>query len=335
MILNIVGDESLSETLRATTAAELYLHARKYANHQRFHEILQHPDASLSVKSYISISLTDDGIKCLDFGNDITAAIERVASATCLKKSWSSMIHMFALSSVLDRVIWSVYPETNKAIRPLYHGEIKPLEHQDNASISPIYLMWSRDGNLDNRFGSLFEPNHFVPLIKKNIREDEFDSDDDLILSVDDSVFVTNATQCLKPDELSEAHKASLELQVKDAEPTQSCKPANKTSKEEKGPPSIKLQPEAIDKSSGCYPTNEPIKAHEHHLLSDTENNISNVRSQEQGGLETKQDNNLACLATADEPTFPYENPPVLMMTNKPKATIDTDEGFSKLMNLG
>ena len=29
----------------------------------------------------------------------------------------------------------------------------------------PIYILWSRDGNLDNRSGAVYQPNHFVPLV--------------------------------------------------------------------------------------------------------------------------------------------------------------------------
>ena len=31
-----------------------------------------------------------------------------------------------------------------------------------------MYILWSRDGNLDNKSGSVFTPNHFVPLIEQS-----------------------------------------------------------------------------------------------------------------------------------------------------------------------
>ena len=99
------------------------------------------------------------------------------------------MIHMFALSSILGRVIYSLYPETNKAIRPFDHCQILPVGNPEINKSSRLYIMWSRDGNLDNRHGSPFEPNHFVPLLKRDIAYG-FDSDDDLILSVDESAFL-------------------------------------------------------------------------------------------------------------------------------------------------
>jgi hypothetical protein len=46
--------------------------------------------------------------------------------------------------------------------------------------------MRTRDGNLDNRKGSVFEPNHFVPLLEDLFSEPDFDDDgvDDLLLSL-------------------------------------------------------------------------------------------------------------------------------------------------------
>ena len=64
------------------------------------------------------------------------------------------------------------------------------MRNLENKQSSPLYLMWSRDGNLDHRHGSLFEPNHFVPLLKRNMTYDGFESDDDLILSIEDSAFL-------------------------------------------------------------------------------------------------------------------------------------------------
>ena len=107
-------------------------------------------------KIYKSISLSDEGSQCFASTNDFSQAIHKIAVETCLKKSWSTMIHMFALSSALSRVVHSVYPETNKTIRSFYQSEIRPTGNLEYNDSLPVYLMLSRDGNLDNRLGSLF-----------------------------------------------------------------------------------------------------------------------------------------------------------------------------------
>lgn len=145
-------------------------------------------------KIYKNISLSDEGIQCFASTNDFSQAIQKIAVETCLKKSWSTMIHMFALSSALGRVVHSVYPETNKTIRSFYQREIRPTGNLEYNDSLPVYLMLSRDGNLDNRLGSLFWPNHFVPLLKRNMTDDRLDSDDDLVLSIGDFTFLQQAS---------------------------------------------------------------------------------------------------------------------------------------------
>lgn len=68
------------------------------------------------------------------------------------------------LATVIKRPIFSVYPNANLALRPLMHGLIHPRLCSP-ADASPVHIMWSRDGNLDNRPGAIFQPHHFVPLV--------------------------------------------------------------------------------------------------------------------------------------------------------------------------
>ena len=49
-------------------------------------------------------------------------------------------------------------------MRPLIHGLVHPRV-SSAADVLPIYILWSRDGNLDNRSGAVYQPNHFVPLV--------------------------------------------------------------------------------------------------------------------------------------------------------------------------
>lgn len=50
------------------------------------------------------------------------------------------------------------------------HGLVHPrLCASDD--VSPLHILWSRDGNLDNRRGAVFQPNHFVPLLYRKDSE--------------------------------------------------------------------------------------------------------------------------------------------------------------------
>ena len=90
--------------------------------------------------------------------------LKKQAEETCIKKTWAGLIHFMALSSVLRRGVFTVYPEASPAIRSLFHGLIHP--RQEVTSKDVLYIMFTRDSNLDSNPGSTFVPNHFCPLVK-------------------------------------------------------------------------------------------------------------------------------------------------------------------------
>ena len=63
----------------------------------------------------------------------------------------------------MEMTIESVYPIVNHGIRPLFHRIIN-LFHP-SVSNPGIGILWSRDGNLDNRRGFSNEAYHFVLLL--------------------------------------------------------------------------------------------------------------------------------------------------------------------------
>ena len=71
--------------------------------------------------------------------------------------------HISSLSSVLARPIFSTYPHCNTWIRDFLHHEKGP-RNSTLVSSEPLFLLWSRNGDLDNRAGTWFTTNHFVPL---------------------------------------------------------------------------------------------------------------------------------------------------------------------------
>ena len=96
--------------------------------------------------------------------------VKAEAAATSEDKVWSSLAHWMALATVIKTPIFSVYPNANIALRSLMHGLVHPRLSAP-AHVSPIYILWSRVGNLDNRQGAVFQPNHFVPLVCRDDSE--------------------------------------------------------------------------------------------------------------------------------------------------------------------
>lgn len=70
-----------------------------------------------------------------------------------------------ALASVIRRPIYSLYPEVNFRYRPLMQKLLNPREARMNGEVIPVFLLWSREGSLDNRPNAWFTPNHFVQVI--------------------------------------------------------------------------------------------------------------------------------------------------------------------------
>ena len=60
----------------------------------------------------------------------------------------------------------SVYPNVNHGIRPLLHRVINPFH--PSGSNPGIGILWSGNGNVDNRRGFSYEPNHFVLLLSEH-----------------------------------------------------------------------------------------------------------------------------------------------------------------------
>ena len=156
------GDESLNGTLRFLTACELFLNAEFYANHEKLSEA--NAECSYSEKTLFILMLTSAGEKEWQSTRRAVEAVKAEAMSASKDKVWSSLVHLMALSTVIKRPIFSVYPNTNPALRPLIRGLVHPRV-SSAADVLPIYILWSRDGNLDNRSGAVYQPNHFVPLV--------------------------------------------------------------------------------------------------------------------------------------------------------------------------
>lgn len=105
----------------------------------------------------------------MSLSSDVKSAENRLeclkqqAIETCFLGHWSSLIHFMALSSVLQISVHSVYPDVSPAARALCHGLIMPREPTEKNDT--MYIMFTRDGTLNNKKGTCFEPNHFCPLI--------------------------------------------------------------------------------------------------------------------------------------------------------------------------
>ena len=158
--LALVGDETQMSLLCLLVAAELILNSEFYTRHPR---ITLFSSADHDEEKLFSLCPTrdSDGVY-LSTNKSKEDAIWLEALVATTSKKWSGLFHIAALSSVIARPIFSAYPNCHTWIRDFLHSEICPRENM--VSLEPLFVLWSRDGNLDNRGGAWYAPNHFVPL---------------------------------------------------------------------------------------------------------------------------------------------------------------------------
>ena len=180
---HIQGSEALSISLRILTAAEIFTRASYYSQHPCFAEAANCTATGMrSVETLKIVALSSSVLNTSDDSTDlcIEEALKREAINTCFFTSisdihcfaYSTLFHVMALANVLNKPLFSVYPDANYGIRPLYHRIMYPEGTQRMQDMKPHMIMWTRDSNLDNRFGSIFEPNHFVPLFLSDSKDD-------------------------------------------------------------------------------------------------------------------------------------------------------------------
>ena len=160
--LALVGDETQMSLLRLLVAVELLLNCEFYIQHPRFTSF---SSADHQEDKLFSLCLTRESDKVyVDTNKSKEDAIWSEALIATKSKEWSGFFHIAALSTVIARPIFSAYPNCQTWIRDFLHSEICPREIQNIVPLEPLFVLWTRDGNLDNRRGAWYSPNHFVPL---------------------------------------------------------------------------------------------------------------------------------------------------------------------------
>ena len=165
------GNESLHVYLQMLTAIELYENAVFYTQHLKV----------LSVQSLLKVGedtlfrqiLSSNGTSSMNENASVpdfikfTAAIKDEAIGTCKLSEYAALVHIMALSSVIQYPIRSHYPDV-KAVIPSQPFDAVYFPRQSGSYSSSnelvVNVLWSCDGQLDNTPNRKFEPNHFVPL---------------------------------------------------------------------------------------------------------------------------------------------------------------------------
>ena len=152
------GMELYTSIFHLLLALELLLNTDYYIHHTRLTSFSNtdshHPNTLFS----LHLTTNSDQI----FHDKNCSREEAIWSEVCVASTsyeWSAFFRVAALSSVLSRPIFSAYPHCNTWIRDFLHCEIGP-RNPTLFSSEPLFLLWSREGNLENKAGAY----DFVPV---------------------------------------------------------------------------------------------------------------------------------------------------------------------------
>lgn len=146
------GHTGLSLELRARTVVEMLLHRHYY---------LQGMIDSKVMLQAVRYSLCSE--ESPEMTNLSSATLEAIfdadVKATCFPTSFSNVWHLYALASILERNIYSIYPMRNVKIRPYFNRVIRPRRCAHVTSM--LHIMWAGQPLTSH----LFRHQYFAPVV--------------------------------------------------------------------------------------------------------------------------------------------------------------------------
>uniref|UniRef100_A0A8C2V2N5 Vertnin n=1 Tax=Chinchilla lanigera TaxID=34839 RepID=A0A8C2V2N5_CHILA len=146
------GDAGLSLELRARTVVEMLLHRHYYLQGMIDSKVM------LQAVRYSLCSEESPEMTSLPPAT-LEAIFDADVKATCFPSSFSNVWHLYALASVLQRNIYSIYPMRNLKIRPYFNRVIRP-RRCDHVPCT-LHIMWAGQPLSSH----LFRHQYFAPVV--------------------------------------------------------------------------------------------------------------------------------------------------------------------------
>uniref|UniRef100_A0A3Q1H9I8 Vertnin n=1 Tax=Anabas testudineus TaxID=64144 RepID=A0A3Q1H9I8_ANATE len=151
----LVGHTGLSMELQVRTVVEMVLWKRYYLSGMI--------DSKMMLQAVRFSLCAEESEDMLNLPATVLEAIfDADVKASCFPGSYANMWHVYALASVLQFNIYSIYPMFNLKIRPYFNRLIRPRTWPKDSDPCTLHIMWS--GELQSE--SLFRPNYFVALVQ-------------------------------------------------------------------------------------------------------------------------------------------------------------------------
>ncbi|XP_072218221.1 vertnin [Leuresthes tenuis] len=155
----LVGNTGLSLELQVRTVVEMVLWKRYYLSGMI--------DSKMMLQAVRFSLCAEESEDMLNLPVTVLEAIfDADVNASCFPGSFTNMWHLYALSSVLQFNIYSIYPMFNLKIRPYFNRLIRPRTWPEDSEPQTIHIMWS--GELQSEL--LFRPNYFVALVQTGVQ---------------------------------------------------------------------------------------------------------------------------------------------------------------------
>ncbi|XP_006865592.1 PREDICTED: vertnin [Chrysochloris asiatica] len=146
------GDVGLSLELRARTVVEMLLHRHYYLQGMIDSKVM------LQAVRYSLCSEESPEMTSLPSAT-LEAIFDADVKATCFPNSFANVWHLYALASVLQRNIYSIYPLRNLKIRPYFNRVIRP--RRCDHIPSTLHIMWAGQPISSH----LFRHQYFAPVV--------------------------------------------------------------------------------------------------------------------------------------------------------------------------
>ena len=162
MSLVQVGNNSLMELLRILTSIELFFYADFYSQHPGFSSAVEENAEyfSQSINNLLPMSVSKE---CLDTGCMKDDLVRQEAIFNCCDKKWSSFLCIMGLASVLNRSIFTYYPDCGEQRSKLLFNRMIQPRLTPKEGLDDLHILFCYEGTVTA--GKTFQPNHFVPLL--------------------------------------------------------------------------------------------------------------------------------------------------------------------------
>ncbi|XP_024261381.1 vertnin [Oncorhynchus tshawytscha] len=154
----LVGTTSLSLELQVRTVVDMLLWKRYY--------LCGMIDSKVMLQAARFSLCAEESQDMLNLPLSVLEAIfDADVKASCFSGSYANMWHLYALSSVLQCNIYSVYPMYNLKIRPYFNRLIRSRSYPKDMDPITLHIMWSGELEVGST-SSRFRPIIFVALVQ-------------------------------------------------------------------------------------------------------------------------------------------------------------------------